>query len=346
MDDSTSRKRQRTETPEFQRRVSAASLSAIMNPDPEAAFQPSPSPVPSQNQATGTQYDNYNSNSNNYNTNRPQSPQRLEQNVFGVRPAEDIVRVVADFLYTHLKDRTNIEIEGKLGRIIDKASGQRIALPVVSETALSDDKATRFESNMTVQQHAAFNRLLNQRVDETRRSDFRGSRIVYKHTREIDHFYKIEGTRVRVTTEKETGRVIAVITKTKIADLNIYSPRTKLDIRITINEEKTLSMPDTESVKPILERHKDRLSYKQDLWSFDLTQVVSPEQERVPANPYALGPPKTTPAVTTHELEVEVVQPETWLAERAKVAANKPNSFHEITHIFLGNLRALAKRAI
>ncbi|KAJ2843276.1 mRNA-capping enzyme subunit beta, partial [Coemansia erecta] len=267
MDENTSRKRQRTETPEIQRRVSAASLSAIMNPDPDATYHPSPSPVPSLQQQQ-QQYQPLPV----HHEHRPQSPLRLEPNVFGTRPAEDIVRVVADFLYTHLKDRSNIEIEGKLGRIVDKNTGQRVALPVLSETALSDDKATRFESNMTLQQHAAFNRLLNQRVDETRRPEFRGSRIVYSHTKEIDHFYKIEGMRIRVTTEKDSGRVISVITKTKVADLNIYSPRTKLDIRITINEEKALEKPDVDSIKPILERHKDRLSYKQDLWSFDLTQ--------------------------------------------------------------------------
>ncbi|KAJ2338230.1 mRNA-capping enzyme subunit beta, partial [Coemansia sp. RSA 2618] len=318
----------RASTPEFQRRVSAASLSAIINPDPDTLI-PSPTFQPHIIESP-----------------RAQSPVRLEQNLFGTRPVEDIVRVVADFIYTHMKDRKNIEIEGKLGRLVDKRTGQRISLPVVSETALSDDKNTRFESNMTVQQHAMFNKLLNQRVDETRRADFRGSRVEYRHTKEIDHFYRMNGTRVRVTRDKETGEVLDVITKIKVADLNIFSPRTKLDIRITINEEQPMEMPDTEANKPILERHKDRLSYKQDLWSFDLTQVISPEREAGPVNPYATGPPKTTPATTTHELEVEVAQPEVWMAERAKVAANKPNNFHEITHVFLGNLKALVKRAI
>ncbi|KAJ2627571.1 mRNA-capping enzyme subunit beta, partial [Coemansia sp. RSA 1290] len=294
--------------PETERRVSAASISALMNPE-------------------------------------PQGPGRMEANIFGARPAEDIVRVVADFLYTHMKERKNIEIEGKLGQFIDKRSGQRLSLPVISETVLGEDKNVRFESNMTVQQHAMFNKLLNQRVDETRRAEFRGSRIEYRHSREVDHFYRIDNTRIRVTRDKETQRVLGVITKNKVADLNIYSPRTKLDIRITINEEQPLEMPDT-AARPILERHKDRLSYKQDIWSFDLTQVVSPEHEVGPANPYATGPPRTAPAVTTHELEVEVARPEVWLAERAKVAANRPNSFHEITHVFLGNLRALVKRAI
>lgn len=256
------------------------------------------------------------------------------------------MRVVADFMYTHMKDRTNIEIEGKLGRLVDKKTGMRINLPVATETVWMDDRNTRFESNMTVQQHAVFNKMLNQRVDETRRPEFRGSRIEYKHTKEVDNFYRVEGTRLRVTKDKESGEVLAVITKTKVADLNIFSPRTKLDIRITINEERTMEQPNVEQNKPILERQKDRLSYKQDLWSFDLTQVVSPEHETGPVNPYATGPPKTTPAVTTHELEVEVAKPEVWLAERAKVAVNKPNNFHEITHTFLGNLRALAKRAI
>ncbi|KAJ2080800.1 mRNA-capping enzyme subunit beta [Coemansia sp. RSA 988] len=333
MDNLNQRKRQRTETPEIQRRVSAASLSAIVNPEPNNApsFNPSPTFQPYNSIPLET---------------RPQSPVRLEQNIFGTRPAEDIVRVVADFVFTHMKDRTNIEIEGKLGRLVDKKTGQRISLPVVSETALADDRGMRFESDMTLQQHAMFNKLLNQRVDETRRPEFRGSRIVYKHTREVDHFYRLDGTRIRVTKDKESGEVISVITKNKVADLNIYSPRTKLDIRITINEEQTLEMPDTEAHKPILVRHKDRLSYKQDIWSFDLTQVISPEHEVGPVNPYATGPPKTAPAVTTHELELEVAQPEVWFAERAKVAANKPNNFHEITHIFLGNLKALAKRAI
>ncbi|KAI8323921.1 mRNA triphosphatase CET1, partial [Martensiomyces pterosporus] len=249
-----------------------------------------------------------------------------EQNIFGVRPAEDIVRVVADFIYTHMTARTNIEIEGKLGRLVDKKTGQRLILPVLSETVIKDDKTIRFESNMTLPQHAQFNKILNQRVDETRRPDFKGSRVEYKHTKEIDHFYRVDGTRVRVTTNKENGDIIGVITKNKIADLNIYSPRTKLDIRISINEERPLAKPDVEANKPILERHKDRLSYKQDLWSFDLTQVVSPEHEKGPVNPYAVGPPKTTPSVTTHELEVEVAQPEVWMAERAKAAANKPNN--------------------
>ncbi|KAJ2441001.1 mRNA-capping enzyme subunit beta, partial [Coemansia sp. RSA 2424] len=251
------RKRQRPEdTPEFQRRVSAASLSAIVNPDPPGSLAPSFMPSPQFQPHQGTPFADT----------RPLGLSRMEQNVFGTRPAEDIVRVVADFMYTHLKDRTNIEIEGKLGRLVDKRSGLRINLPVLCETVYTDDKNIRFESNMTQQQHAMFNKLLNQRVDETRRPEFRGSRIEYKHTKEIDHFYRVEGTRVRVTTDKESGQVLAVITKTKIADLNIYSPRTKLDIRITINEEQPLERPDVDAHKPIMERHKDRLSYKQDLW--------------------------------------------------------------------------------
>ncbi|KAJ2727018.1 mRNA-capping enzyme subunit beta [Coemansia sp. Benny D115] len=329
-----SRKRQRAESPSFTRQVSSASLSLIINHDPpEEPHQQQPQIISSPTFHAQVEP-------------RPQSPMRLEPNLFGPRPAEDIVRVVADFIYTHMKDRTNLEIEGKLGRLVDRKTKQRIALPVLSETVLADDKDLRFESDMTLQQHAMFNKILNQRVDETRRPEHRGSRVEYRHTKEIDHFYRVDGTRVRVTTNKESGEIISVITKNRIADLNIYSPRTKLDIRISINEELTMAKPDMETNKAILERHKDRLSYKQDLWSIDLTQVISPEQEKGPANPYALGPPKTTPATTTHELEVEVANPQAWLAERAKVAAGKPNNFHEITHTFLGNLRALAKRAI
>ncbi|ORX74706.1 mRNA triphosphatase CET1, partial [Linderina pennispora] len=270
----------------------------------------------------------------------------FEQNIFGVRPTEDILRAVSDFIFNNIGGRTNIEIEGKLGLLVDKKSGMRINLPVLTETVIKEDKNIRFEADMKLQQHAHFNKLLNQRVDETRRADFRGTRVAYKHTKEVDHFYRVDGTRVRVTTNKETGQVIGVITKNRIASLDIYSPRTKLDIRISINEEQPLSRPDTEDLKAQAERHKDRLSYKQDIWSFDLTQVTTPEHEKGPVNPYAVGPPKTTPATVTHELEVEISRPELMMAERAKCAEHKPNMFVELTHIFLGNLRGLAKRAI
>ncbi|KAJ2889797.1 hypothetical protein GGI21_005525, partial [Coemansia aciculifera] len=94
-------KRQRSEdTPEFQRRVSAASLSVIINPDPPDSLAPSFIPSPQFQPHQGTPL---------VDTRPPPSLSRMEQNVFGARPAEDIVRVVADFMYTHLKDRTNVE---------------------------------------------------------------------------------------------------------------------------------------------------------------------------------------------------------------------------------------------
>ncbi|KAJ1951434.1 mRNA-capping enzyme subunit beta [Linderina macrospora] len=410
MADENTRKRQRSESPVYTRRISAASLSVLMNPEPMSnSMLPSPTfhsygpgsapvypqaqyPATSNANAGGSNTNNYSSYNNsvsrtnsvsstnavagtsqqqqNYqphqqqqephqqphhqqqqqlqNEARPFSPPptRFEQNIFGVRPTEDILRAVSDFIFTNIGGRTNIEIEGKLGLLVDKKTGTRLNLPVMTETIIKDDKNIRFESDMKLQQHAHFNKLLNQRVDETRRPEFRGTRVAYKHTKEVDHFYRVDGTRVRVTTNKETGQIMGVITKNRIASIDIYSPRTKLDIRISINEEQPLSRPNTEDMKVQAERHKDRLSYTQDIWSFDLTQVTTPEHEKGPVNPYAVGPPKTTPTTVTHELEVEISRPELMMAERAKCAEHKPNMFVELTHIFLGNLRGLAKRAI
>ncbi|CAG8702096.1 6574_t:CDS:2, partial [Funneliformis mosseae] len=101
-------------------------------------------------------------------------PAVLEDSIFGIQPVNDFVRVVSDFLYYHV-GREHIEIEAKLGVLVNKQTRERINLPVNCETVIKPDESSwmSFESNMTLEQHRHFNELLNKRFTETKSSTFK-----------------------------------------------------------------------------------------------------------------------------------------------------------------------------
>jgi hypothetical protein len=90
-----------------------------------------------------------------------------EYNIINKQPQEDLSRRVADFLYNEVVNRRDmntgpagggtvsgavIEIEAKLGQIIDKNTNDRIQLPVVTECIVSrgnPNLRTAFKSSMT-----------------------------------------------------------------------------------------------------------------------------------------------------------------------------------------------------
>jgi len=127
--------------------------------------------------------------------------------------------------------------------------------------------------------------------------------IAYKHTYERDSFFELPSSafdllpqtvqrtrnfhhklKLRVTTDQKTGKVLNKIIKARIADLNIYSPKTRFDWRLSINVEMPYDGP-LEGLMPQGggtggpqgERNKDRLSYKHLAFSVDLTQVTPAE---------------------------------------------------------------------
>src|ERR1019366_7665904 len=73
-----------------------------------------------------------------------------EESITGKKPFEQMTKLVADFLYMNVIDREDIgelssrgidvEIEAKLGQIIDKETNERLRLPVMSECLLQDNQ--------------------------------------------------------------------------------------------------------------------------------------------------------------------------------------------------------------
>lgn len=72
---------------------------------------------------------------------------------------EEIAKQVADFIFQHVVSRpdlgelqsrgVDVEIEAKLGQFIESASGQRIALGVLSECVMAERRQLSFRSAMT-----------------------------------------------------------------------------------------------------------------------------------------------------------------------------------------------------
>lgn len=124
--------------------------------------------------------------------------------------------------------------------------------------------------------------------------------ISYAHKKERDTFYEIAPSelppiirqnlnprhkpRVRVTTDQRTGGVIAKIVKCRVADIDVYSPRTNVDWRISVNLEMEyagdvshLTVVDGIKGGRSGERNKDRMSYRHQAYQIDLTQVAVAE---------------------------------------------------------------------
>ena len=124
----------------------------------------------------------------------------------------------------------------------------------------------------------------------------------YVHTHECDTFYELSQSgqlslpasiraqlnprhnkaKVRITTNQKTGEVIARIIKARVADIDIYSPRTAFDWRVSVNLEMNFEgdMRDLVEVQEGQrrgDRNKDRMSYRHLAYQIDLTQVKPAE---------------------------------------------------------------------
>lgn len=98
---------------------------------------------------------------------------------------------------------------------------------------------------MTVKQHEAFNALLNMRVEDQASPSYRGARIKYNRTREVDYFHETpDKKKVRVTcTVSPDGKSLTpkpngMIEKERIANMNIFNPKQGFDFRISVSSEK------------------------------------------------------------------------------------------------------------
>lgn len=107
-----------------------------------------------------------------------------------------------------------------------------------------DDTGLRFDANMSENQHAHFNQLLNMRVEESADPSYPHARLRYTHTRELDSFHQVPTPggggpprKVRVTRDQKDPTKVRAVEKIRVADMNIYSPKRLFDWRVSVSLE-------------------------------------------------------------------------------------------------------------
>lgn len=81
-------------------------------------------------------------------------------------------------------------------------------------------------------------------MQETAQPDYPSSRVRYAHTREVDTFHEVpipggSGRRkIRVTRDqRDETKVLRVLQKERIADMNVFSPKRLFDWRLSVSME-------------------------------------------------------------------------------------------------------------
>ncbi|MCJ1263756.1 mRNA-capping enzyme subunit beta [Lobaria immixta] len=300
-----------------------------------------------------------------------------EDSVTKVITSTESIKLLSDFLYKEVVCRLDgtvepaesmstagaaIEIEAKIGQLIDKKTNVRVSMPVTTEYVLDKnepDLRVYFKSSMTVAQQFSMNRFLNKVFKDSQNSNRRPFTddnkprvpMFYVHSRECDSFYELSkagfrslppyvrellgsrrsNAKVRITRDQITGNTLAQIVKIHLADLDVYSPNTEFDYRVSINLEANLKGNWRDLVMPAalngetLKRKKNRMSYKHLAYQIDLTQVLLSD-----------------PAVSkVHELEVEMSTAEI-RKHGVLLRDGQPNEFETLVQGFANNIRILA----
>ncbi|MCJ1380404.1 mRNA-capping enzyme subunit beta [Xylographa soralifera] len=304
-----------------------------------------------------------------------------EYNIVNILPNEELTRIVADFLFAEVVNRKDIgtgpagagfgagavlEVEAKLGQLVDKNTNDRLRLPVMTECVISkNDPNLRvmFKSSMTESQHQSLNRFLNGAYIASLPPPSQAASpptkpripMNYIHTKECDTFYELSQAaeltlppsiraqinprhnkaKVRVTTDQKTGRVLAKIIKVRVADLDVYNPGTPFDWRVSVNLEMNFTgdMGELAEVmeggKRAPERNKDRMTYKHLAYQIDLTQVKSAEA--------------VNSAEKEHELEIELASDE--LRKHGNLLQlGQINGYETLIKGFINNVRVLTRQ--
>ena len=312
-----------------------------------------------------------------------QIPTGWEPSINNILPSEEISRTIADFLFQEVVQRKEIpmgptatgklEVEAKIGQIVNRDTNDRLRLPILTESILArNDPSVRsvFRSSMTESQHRHFNQYLNEAVKLSlpKKAAPNGPpvtpsnrvRMDYKHTREVDSFYELTPqaesslppsirsllthnrgggpgkARVRITTDQKDSRQLAKIIKVRLADLDVLSPTTPFDWRLSVNLEMNYNegrenlVEVVESGKRAPDRNKDRMTYLHQCYQIDLTQVTV-------AGGGADGDKE-------HELEIEV-NVDDLKREGEALLVGEGSKYEDMVRGLVDNVRVLARSA-
>lgn len=168
-----------------------------------------------------------------------------------------------------VKERENIEIEARLGKIVDINSNERISLSTPHPVLIKSlDGNYRFRSGVSEE---AYDRILSRFKDN-------------EHKRVLDRVIVHKNGRYTFI----DGKISSSIKKVRLKSFEIYNPYSEYDIRVSIRVEHPIEFKPIVDKRAIVERNRDRTSFLIDGFSFDFTNIQSRDR-------------------MSYEIEVEVV---------------------------------------
>lgn len=234
-------------------------------------------PPPSHQSSTSASYTN--------NISQVPSASGLPLSLTSVLPYEDITRRITTWLFAKLTqleaDRRFVEVEVKVGGIFDKKNDKRINLPILTESVLNFDFAkaeTYFRPGVSDLQFKSACSLFDKIAKETKGTDM-PTRIAAMPTRSTtDRFFNHPKTadRIRQTVDDQ-GNQVELMVKRTIDHLVVFSPGDLMDYRISVSVEipQNPAEIDLSALRPVNERHKNRLAFVHSALEVDLTSVTS-----------------------------------------------------------------------
>ncbi|KAF0977513.1 hypothetical protein FDP41_003505 [Naegleria fowleri] len=196
-----------------------------------------------------------------------------------------------------------LEIEGKIGLIVQKGTQERISprlesgCEIVSE-AIIQRSDCEFVSRISQHTFKHVNKLLNERFSAMReahkRGEYNGPLIEYKKAQETDKFFayylpasddderdeygQLSHKDIRVTFDTKTDKPIRAMIKTRLerGDIDFSCPHRSHDFRVSFRKESSIDkFPNPDVDRPKKVRKKDRISYLFGFYRIDLTSVDS-----------------------------------------------------------------------
>jgi hypothetical protein len=204
--------------------------------------------------------------------------------VIGSRPSlidPLVLRLLNRLIESKALTISGLEVEARVGILCSK-SGDRLRLPILSETALppsSDALAYEFQSDVgkrgfeAIKQHLTDIQKGNVKLSE-KHAVFKIYKVTESHT--IDEFYVDQGTRVRVTSRADApGEIQEVICKKRVSIIDVYSggEDEAFDLRLSVNDEKKIQNFMRDAARMTGKREKKRWSFDLKGFVIDLTEV-------------------------------------------------------------------------
>ncbi|KAH8598088.1 CYTH-like domain-containing protein [Bisporella sp. PMI_857] len=288
----------------------------------------------------------------------------------GSKPQQQITKNVADWIFYNVVNRDDagdlmrygveLEIEAKLGEVIDVNTNLRYELPTATECLLREKVRVGFKSSMEPIHHRRLNDYLNEQVKFTHPMNPAAQKenrveLKHSHSKQVDKSYDLPPTtynilppslvhyarhaKLRITYDKATNAVVATIIKGRIADLHICNPQSALDCRISISFEMKYEGDISQIVAAKAntgqpDRDKDRHSYA--LPHYQVDQTV--------ATKVINGQPVHDIEGGSFEVEIELLTAA--IKENGtRAKEGQPNIYVELVEGLLDNYRLLARAA-